>query len=70
MLQIVPKYLCGFLYIILIFFPRVNFFTLSTESLQAANEEKRNREDELERKSADLLKRTNLGKSSLVFNFF
>ena len=63
-------YLCGFLYIILLFFPRVNFCTLSTESLQAANEEKKNREDKLERKIADLLKRTNLGKSSLVFNFF
>lgn len=63
-------YLCGFLYIILLFFPRVTFCTLSTESLQAANEEKKNREDKLERKIADLLKRTNLGKSSLVFNFF
>ena len=54
----------------LLFFLRVNFFTLSTESFQAANEEKKNRDDELERKIADLSKRTNLGKSSLVFIFF
>ena len=54
----------------LFFFLRVNFFTLSTESFQAANEEKKNREDELQRKIADLSKRTNLGKSSLVFIFF
>lgn len=70
MLQIVPNTAVGFLYIIFFYFLWVNFLTISTESLQAANEEKKNREDKLKRESDELSKRTNLGKSSLVFMFF
>lgn len=70
MLQIVPNTSVGFLYIIFLYFLRVNFPTISTESLQAANEEKKSREDKLKRESDELSKRTNLGKSSLVLMFF
>ena len=61
MLQVVPNTSVGFLYII---------FHISTESLQAANEEKKNREDKLKRESDELSKRKILGKSSFVFMFF
>ena len=70
MLQIVPNTAVGFLYIIFLYFPRVNFLTISAESLQAAIEENKSREDKLKRESDELSKRTNLGKSSLVLMFF
>lgn len=70
MLQIVPNTSVGFLYIIFLYFLRVNFLTISTESLQAAIEEKKSREDKLKRESDELSKRTNLGKYSLVLMFF
>lgn len=69
MFQIVLNTSVGFLTIFL-YFLRVNFLTISTESLQAANEEKKNREDKLKRESDKLSKRTNLGKSSLVSMVF
>lgn len=69
MLQIVLNTSLGFLTIFL-YFLRVNFLTISTESLQAANEEKENREDKLKRESDKLSTRTNLGKSSLVSMVF